>query len=429
MKIDRKNVSDTKVELKVVFDKMALDKTKQETVKRLSKNLSVPGFRSGKAPANMAEKNLDQSLLQREFLDDALNEVYGHIIEEENLRPISQPTVSVTKFVPFSDLELSIEVTVIGKVELADYKNIRLRQPEVKIADSDVDDVLKQLQAREAKRKSVERKSQLGDETIIDFDGIDPETKKPIPGSKSTNYALLLGSKSFIPGFEEHVVGLKPGEKTDFIITFPADYNAQFLRNKKVKFSVKLNQVNELKQPALDDKFAALVGPFKSIDELKEDIKRQITSERQIQNLRQYQNDLINKVVEQSKVNLPDKLIESEADRLEQEEKQRLIYDGRTWQEHLIEEGVDEEAHRERIVKQAAERVRAGVVIGEISREEGIQVSHEELDRQIKLLKGQYKDPQMQAELDKPDNQQDVANRLLTEKTIDRLAEYANKPN
>ncbi|HUD81792.1 MAG TPA: trigger factor [Patescibacteria group bacterium] len=429
MKVNRKNISDTKVELKVVADKAVLDTVKSETLKTLSKNVTVSGFRAGKAPAHLVEKNIDSALLQREFLDNAINRVYQEVVRDEDLHPVDQPTVNITKFVPFSDLELTIEVDVMGQIELPDYKNIKLKKTEVKISASDVDEVLNQLQARQAKRKPVTRKSQLGDEVIIDFDGTDAKTNQPIPGAKSSNYQLILGSKSFIPGFEEHLVGLKPTENLDFIITFPQDYGAEFLRNKRVKFIVKLHKINELDRPELNDKFAAEIGPFKSLADLKADIKKQITSERELQSLRQYQNELVGLVVERSKVALPDSLIQQEADRVEQDEKQRLIYEGKTWEEHLSDEGIDEANHRSRVIKQAGDRLRAGVIIGEVSRAEGVTVTKEELEARIKLLKGQYNDAQMQAELDKPENQQDVANRILTEKTIDRLAGYASKAN
>ena len=152
MQINRKNTSETKVEIKVVVDQSTIDKAKSETVRKLSKNLTVSGFRSGKAPAHLAEKNLDQALLQKEFLDNVINQVYQQIVSDENLRPVSQPSVSVTKFVPFTDLELLVEVDVIGKIELTDYKAIRLNKPTVEVKAADVSEVLDQLRARQAAR-------------------------------------------------------------------------------------------------------------------------------------------------------------------------------------------------------------------------------------------------------------------------------------
>jgi trigger factor len=223
------------------------------------------------------------------------------------------------------------------------------------------------------------------------------------------------------------MVGLKAGDNKEFNITFPNDYAVAALKNQKISFKVQIKKVNELTEPKLDDELAAKLGPFKNLAELKKDIKRQLHSERQAEADRQYESELIQKISDKSIMQIPLKLIDEQLERLEEEEKRNLAYRGQTWQEHLKTEGVNEEQHRDRHRPEAEARVKAGLVLSEIAEREKLDIQPEELEIRLQMLKGQYADPAMQAELDKPENRQDIAARLLTEKTIAKLVSYASK--
>lgn len=261
---------------------------------------------------------------------------------------------------------------------------------------------------------------------IINFSGKDKDGNA-ISGAQGKDYPLLLGSNSFIPGFEDSLVGLKAGENKDFTIPFPKDYGVSALQDKKVTFSVEVKKVQELKEPKLDDDFASQVGPFKTLSELKADIKKQLANERQTQSNRAYENELVKKITDKTIVEIPQSLIEQQITRLEEEEKRNLSHRGQTWQEHLKEEGITEKEHRKRHHPDAELRVKAGLVLSEIADRESISVEPEELEIRIQMLKGQYQDPAMQAQLNLPENQQDIAAQLLTEKTVARLVEYASR--
>lgn len=428
MQITKEQLNPTTVKLTIAADAEILTPLKQLVVQLVSKNVKVPGFRPGKAPANLIEKNIDPAVLQSEFLDRAVNELYVNAISEQKLRPVSQPQISVTKFVPFDTLEFTAEVETVGEVKLADYKKVTLAVKPVTVTAKDVDGVLDNLLGRAATKESVERAAKKGDEVTIDFVGTDTETKEPIAGADGKDYGLELGSGSFIPGFEDELIGAKKGALKTFDIVFPADYSAKALQSKKVTFSVTVHDVKELKKPALDDAFAASVGPFKTVAELKADVKKQLTHEREQENQRAYDNELLEKIASKSDVAIPQALIDEEVDRIEQDEKQNIIYRGQTWEEHLAEEGVTAEEHRARQTEPAQLRVKAGLVLAEIADKENITVTPEELEVRIQLLKGQYPDEGMQAELDKPENRRDINSRMLTEKTLDTLRGYAAKP-
>jgi len=333
----------------------------------------------------------------------------------------------VTKFVPFTELEITAEVEIVGDIKLPDYKKIKLAKPEVKVTAKDVDEVIQSLRTRLAEKTDVERAAKAGDEVTIDFAGTDVKTKEPIAGADGTDYPLVLGSNSFIPGFEDELVGLQPGQDKTFVITFPKDYGVAALQNRKVSFTVTVKAVKELQEPKVDDAMAAKIGPFKTVDELKKDIKQQITVERQQEVDRQYESDLLEQVAKKTKAAIPAALIDEEVDRQLQQLKQNLVYRGQTWQEFLAAENLTEDKWREAQRPNAELRVTAGLALSEIAEAEQIRVTREEAEVRLQLIKGQYQDKAMQAELDKPEARREIANRLLSEKTIAKLTDYASK--
>jgi trigger factor len=427
MQISKQQIDATSVKLDINAAGSELSSIKQAAIDRLGEHVKVPGFRPGKAPAALVEKQLNPNRLQTEFLEQAVNQLFVAAVEEQKLRPVSQPKISITKFVPFDSLSFTIEMSVVGDIVLANYRQFRLKPSKPTVTAADVNEVLKRLQERSAKRTQVKRPAQLNDEVVIDFKGADAITKEPIGGASSTNYTLLLGSQSFIPGFEESLIGLKAGDSKDVLLTFPKDYGVRELQGRKVNFAVNVKTVSELVLPKLDDSFASNIGPFEKLTQAKEVIKRDIITERTREAQSAYDNQLVSRLVEKSTIAVPQTLIEEEVDRIEEEEKRNLSYQGVSWQQHLKQEGVSAEEHRQRQFLRAEQRVKAGLVLSEVAQQEKITVTPEELEVRVMLLKNQYKDEAMLAELDKPDNRRDIQTRLLTEKTLDKLKEYATK--
>jgi trigger factor len=427
MQIKKEQLTPTKVKLTLAAEPALMDEVKHHVLTDLSKKVKIQGFREGKAPLSMVEKNVDPNLLQTEFLEHAVNRLYSEAANQDRLRPVDQPQVSITKFVPFSELELTAEVEVVGDIKLPDYKKIKLAKPAVKLTAKDVDDVIKSLQTRMAERKEVTRGAKVGDELTIDFKGSDAKTKEAIAGADGTDYPLILGSNNFIPGFEDELVGLKAGEDKTFDITFPKDYGVAALQSRKVSFTVTVKKVTELNEPKADDAFAVKVGPFKTLTELKADIKTQVGAERQQEADRNYESDLLEAIARKTKAAIPDALIEEEVERQLAQLKQNLMYRGQTWQEFLESEKKTEDEYRASIKPVAELRVTAGLALSDIAEAEGIDVTIEEVDIRLQLMRGQYQDPAMQAEFDKPETRREIAQRLLSEKTIAKLTEYATK--
>lgn len=426
MRIKKTFTTENEVTVTITVETRELAPIKDRVVAKLGRQVRLPGFRQGKAPAAILERNLDQNQLQTEVIEEAINTMYVQAMNAEGLRPVALPQISIKKFVPFTELEFEAQVEVIGEVKLPDYTKMKKTRPEVSITAKDIQEVLDSLRVRAASKQEVERAAKKKDEVTIDFAGKDSKGQ-PVQGADGKDYPLILGSNTFIPGFEDNLIGAKKGDSRSFTLTFPKTYGVKALANKKVTFDVTVKKVEELSEPPLDDAFAKKIGPFKNLTELKDDIKKQLTTERQYQADRDFESELVQEIAAKTKMVVPKSLVDEQITRLEQEEKQNLAYRGQTWQEHLQAEGVNEEEHRESKRGPATERVKAGLVLAEIAQKEKLSVTPEELEIRLQLLKGQYKDPAMQAELDKPENRADIESRLLTEKTVAKLVGYTTK--
>lgn len=418
-------IDETKVKLSINATEEDLKSSKETVLKKMAKQVKLPGFREGKAPLNLVEKNVDPSLLQSEFLDEAMTLLYSQAATIEKIRPVTRPEVTVKKFVPFTILEFEVTTEVVGNIKLANYKQIKLAKPKAEVTAKDVDEVIKSLQLRLGEKTEVNRVAQKTDEVWIDFKGVN-EKDEPVNGAEGKDYPLVIGSNSFIPGFEDNVEGLKPGDEKTFTLTFPKDYGVKALANKKVKFSVNVKKVQKVTQPKVDDAFAAKVGPFKTVKELKDDIKKQLKVEKQTEVNRKYASELVEKITEKSQMAIPEAMIEQQVEHNLEHFKRDLTYRGQTFEEFLKAEGTTAEKYRQEVLNVEAEKqVKAGLILAEIADAENITITPEELEIRLQILKGQYSDLQMQAELDKTENRQDIASRMLTEKVLQKLEEYA----
>jgi trigger factor len=419
LQLDRK--SDTQAIIEIAANEEELAKIKEKVLRKLAPRVKLSGFRDGKAPLDMVEKNVDQQLLQSEFIDEAVNTLYIAALKEERVRPVGQPKVEVKKFVPFTALEVVLDMPVVGEIKLADYKKHSAKREKVELSKKEVDEVLQNLRLRLAEKLEVKRAAKKGDEAWIDFKGVDSKGE-PVKGADGKDYPLALGSGTFIPGFEDEVIGMNAGDNKDFTVTFPKDYGVKSMQNMKVTFNVMLNKVMEVSEPVMDDAFAAKVGPFKSLEELTADIKKQLESEKQQRVERDYEAAILNELVEKTKVSIPESLIEEQVQVVMQEVRQNVVQRGMTYEEYLKQQNMSEEKYKQNeLVPEAERRVKAGLILSEIGDKEGIDVTPEELESRIQQLKGQYQDKQMQEQLDQPESRREINARLRSEKVINSL--------
>ncbi len=421
MKHTRKNNSDTQVALTVELDGSDLAHVKQKTLKRLAKKIKVAGFRQGKVPTSVAEKNIDSYLLGMELTEDAVNQFALEVLEIEKLQPLERPKVEVTKYVPNQQLEFSATVEVLPKITLGDYKKLNAKKAAVKVTAAEIGEVIERMRQGMAEKKAVKRGAQSGDEVTIDFHGT--QDGKDVAGASGKDYPLVLGTSTFIPGFEEGLAGKKNGDVFDLPLLFPKDYHHQPLAGAKVNFAVTVKQVKEVVLPELDDTFAAKCGPFKTVNELKADVKRELTEQKKREALDTLKDVLLEQLVKESKVPTPEVLIADQITSLERDFTQNLLYRGITLEQYLTDQkSTKEEWLAKALRPQAIRRVQVGLALAELSKLENIEVSMEELETRLSQLLQQYgNDASMRSQLDTPETRRDLANRLVTEKTVDRL--------
>lgn len=426
MQSDVKHNSDYEVTIKITASEEHLKQYKAETLKRLQPEVSAPGFRKGKVPLNLVEKQVDDKYLQSQFLDEALGGLFSEAIQEHNVRPVDRPKVEIGKFVPYSELAFDVTVEVMPKITLPDYKKIKKERSKVSVTAKEVNEVVENLQKRFAKKDNVERAAKKDDEVVIDFAGKDSEGNA-VSGATGKDYPLTLGSDTFIPGFEDELIGLKAGESKTFTIRFPKEYQHKPLADKDVTFEVTVKEVKAITLAPADDALAKESGPFKTFAELKDDIKKQLTHQKEQESDSQLKDEVIEAVVSKSKLTPPPSLIAENVQALLDDFKQNLVYRGITFSEYLDQAGLTEEEYIEQEVKpQAERRVMTGLVLAEISEKEKIEITPEELEVRMQLVRGQFQgDPTMAQQLDSPEAQRDIASRILTEKTIDKIVGYA----
>ena len=424
MKTTVKKLSDTKVELTISLGSEELSAAEQVALTKMVADVKVPGFRKGKVPVSVAAKHVNPAALQEQTLDNALSKAVAEAFMAEKIQALDRPAVDVKKFVPGQELEFTAEVEIIPPVKLGNYKKLKAKRQAVKVEDKEVEEIITRMRENFTEKTEVKRAAKEGDEAVIDFTGKKDDV--PFDGGAAKGFALILGSGQFIPGFEEGVVGHKAGETFDLKLTFPKDYHAKELAGADVVFTVTLHKVNELSLPEVNDEFAAKCGPFTSVDELKADIKREITAQKEREADEKLKDDLVGELAEASKVALPELLIDDQIRSIEQDLMQNLMYRGLTLDSYLqTQKFTDKDDWRAKEARPAAEkRVKAGLVLAELSKELGVEVSHEELSTQIEAMKQQYgKDPKIAERFNDPNVHRDIANRMITDKTVEKLIE------
>lgn len=422
MKRSVEQSSETKVKLTVRLDTSELESAQQVATTKLAKKIKVPGFRPGKAPASIAARHIDPVALSQQTVEDALSKAVAGAFLEEKLQALERPEVEILQYTPGKELEFTAEAEVLPKITLGDYKKLAVTPPKTSVSPEEVDEVLERLRQSQAKKKEVKRAAKEGDEVLIDFVG--KKDGEPFKGGASQDYPLRLGSNSFIPGFEEGIIGKIPGEEFDLDLAFPKEYHSAELRGAKVTFSITLKKVSELTLPELNDAFAETSGQFKTLADLKKDIKAELLSRKEAESKEKLKDEIVEKLIAASNVPVPEVLLNDQMQSVEQDISRNLAYQGRSVEEYAKEQGFEsrEKWAESEVAPIAKKRVQAGLVLAEVSKAEKITATTEEVDKQIAMFREQYKNnQQMVAQLNRPETRQDIASRLLTDKTVEYL--------
>jgi len=417
-----KKQTDSEAIFTVTLDEAALAQYVTTTYERLRKNLKVAGFRPGKAPNSIVDRELGSGAVQGEILEAATSHSYAHAVRDHQLPVVTQPEVKLTKFVPYTELEYEATVELLPPIKLADYKKLKTRPTVAKVEDDEIDQVISDLRQRMAERKDADRPAQNGDEVVIDFAG--SKEGKPVEGATAQNYPLRIGSNAFIPGFEEQIVGLKGGDEKEFNITFPADYGEKSLAGQPVTFKIKLHRVVEMKLPELDDAFAAQVGPHQTVADLREAVTDMIKGQKGQDVARDYERDLLAELQQGSRLKVPQKLIDQQMERLRHDLEHNLEQRGQTTSDYAAAQGTDEAGVNKEMAAEAMRRIELALILTEIAKAENISVSPEDIDEELGRLRSQYSDAEMQKELNAPETREEIYNHLMASRTIAKIRSY-----
>lgn len=420
MKTKLKKLSDSRVELTVTLDAKDLKPAKEKALEKLAKELKVEGFRKGKVPAEVAKKFIPENDLNAETVDFAVRTTVVPAFNEVEKSPLVMPSVNVTKFVPDEVVEYTATADIIPEVKLGDYKKLGVKKTEVKVTEKEVSEILDNIAASFGEKKVVKRAAKMGDEVVMDFVG--KKDGKEFKGGSAKDYKLTLGSKTFIPGFEEGIVGHASGDKFDLPLTFPKDYGVKDLAGAKTVFEVLVKQVNEIVKPKVDDKLAEKCGPFKTVTELKADIKKNLKAQNEHKLNEKYKDDLVNALVKKSKIPAPEILIDDQMRMIRDDMTRNAAAQGLSFEDFLDANGETLENWEKEARKIAEQRVKASLALQNVALAEKITVSDDEVGAKIAELKDVYKkSPDALKQLKDPNVKMDIKNRMTIEKTLDYL--------
>lgn len=374
--------------IEVEADKVndALDKAFKKVVQKVN----VPGFRKGKMPRGLFEKQFGVESLYQDALDFVLPDAYASAVEEAGIFPVDRPEIDVESIGKNETLVFKATVTVKPEVKLGDYKGLEVDVPSTEVTDEDVQEELTKLQERHAELIVVEEgEIQDGDTAVLDFAGY--ANGEAFEGGTAENYSLEIGSNSFIPGFEEQLVGLKSGDEKEVEVTFPEEYHAEDLAGQPATFQVKIHDIKRKELPALDDEFAKDANEkVESLDELKAELRTTLEEQKKVESDNAVRDALLEKAAEQAEINVPEAMVTSETDRMLQEFGQRLQSQGMSLDMYFQFSGQTEDDMREQFKEDAGKRVRVNLTLEAISEAENVDVSEEEVEEEVQKMADMY---------------------------------------
>ncbi|MCM3260206.1 trigger factor [Paenibacillus lautus] len=415
-----KNLGVLDVEVDAERVASALDKA----FNKVAKKANVPGFRKGKVPRPIFEARFGVESLYQDAIDILLPEVYSEAVEQADIFPVDRPEVDIEQFAKGETFKFKARVTVKPEVTLGEYKGIEVAAVAAEVSDEELNEELERLQQRHAELTVIdEGASRSGDIVVIDFDG--SVDGVPFEGGQAERYSLELGSNTFIPGFEDQVIGMATGDFKDVEVTFPETYHAEELANKQAVFKVKVHEIKRKQLPELDDEFAKDVSEFDTLDEYKEDLKKQLLTrkEQEAQGVRE--NEAVEKAAANAEVEIPEAMIQSEVQNMMRDFDNRLRQQGMNLEMFLSFSGQTNADLEGQMKDDAEKRVRNNLVLEQIAKEEKLEVSEEEINKELENMADTYKRSadEIRSILGANGSLDSLREELLLRKTIDFLLE------
>ena len=417
-----KNANEIKMEITIEAEKF------ENAIKKVyfknAKYFNIPGFRKGKAPQNIVEKYYGKEIFYEDAFNEIAGEEYANAVEENKLEVVSKPQIDIVTMEKGQDLVFTATVATKPEVELGKYKGIEIEKIEYNVEDSDIENNLKQMQEKNSRVISVETPVEKGNIAVIDFEGF--VDGKAFEGGKGENYSLEIGSGSFIPGFEDQVIGMKIDEEKDINVKFPDEYFSKDLAGKDATFKVKVHEIKKKEFPELDDEFAKDVSEFDTLKELKDSIKERLEKDNE-QKAKYEKEDAIMKVItEGMKVDIPAGMIEAEVDNMVKDMEQRMSYQGLKLEQYLKMLNKTEAEFKKDYEPQAIQAIKSRLALEAIIKAEKIEVTEKEIKEKLEEMAKNY--GKTAEELEKNESIKDyIKQGIESEKAISVLVENAKE--
>ena len=381
-----KNMAKLTVEVSAEDFKAAIKKAFNKNKNRFA----IPGFRKGKAPQAMIEKMYGEGVFYEDAADEAINASYAEAMKESGLDIVSRPEVTIEKIGKDEPFVYSALVAVKPEVTLGQYKGVEVEKADASVSAEDVEAELKKVQEQNARLLTVEdRGVEDGDQTVIDFEGF--VDGKGFEGGKAEDYPLTIGSHSFIDTFEEQLIGKKIGEECEVNVTFPTEYHAADLAGKPATFKVTVKEIKVKELPELNDEFASEVSEFDTLDEYKKDVEKKLAEKKEIEANSKNEDAVVTKVVENASMEIPDKMIDAQAENMVQDMARRMQSQGLSLDMYLKYTGMTVEQMKEQARPDAEKRIRTRLVLEAVAQAENIQISDEKVDEEVAKMAEAYK--------------------------------------
>ncbi len=426
MKVNKfEDVEKNVVQLEIEVDAAKFEEGMQQSYKKNASKFNVPGFRKGKAPRNIVERYYGEQALYDDAINIVCSEAYDQAIEEKNLQPVDRPEIDIIQIGNKQNLIFTAKVTVKPEVELGAYMGVEVTKADATVTDEDVENEFNKVVEKNSRLVTVtDRPVQSGDTAVIDFEGFIDSV--PFEGGKGTDYSLVIGSGTFIPGFEDQLIGKGTGEEVDVNVNFPEEYGKEELNGKPALFKVTIKEIKVKELPEIDDEFAKDISEFDTLEEYKKDLRNKLEETAKHKAEHENEESVIQKVAENATVEIPRVMVEKQIDSMARDFDMRLRYQGLDLQKYLEIMGMDFEAFRGQFAGRAENEVKVQLVVEKIAQVENVQVSDDELDDEVKRMAEAYK--QSAEDLKKsltPEDQVYVKKDIAFRKTIKLLVENA----
>lgn len=426
MKVNLEKIEKNVVSLEIEVDDEKMTEAMDKAYKKVVKKVTIPGFRKGKAPRTLVERQVGREYLREEALDFVIPDAYFEAVQETGIDPIDKPKVDMVQMEDGKPLIFKATVEVRPEVELGQYIGLEVEKQESQPGDAELNAELEKMRMRHAQMVNIEEgPAELNDTTIIDFEGFVDDVA--FPGGTGNDYSLELGSGTFIPGFEDQLVGAGVGETRDVKVTFPEDYHSAEMAGKEAVFKVAVKAIKRKELPDLDDEFAKDVSEFETLQELKDDILNRLKEAARVQADNRLKDQLVDKAVENATVEVPEIMIQQKIDYMLQNLAQRLSMQGLKLEDYLKFSGTDMESVRQEYRASAEKAVKIDLVLEAIADKEGMKATDEEIDAKVAEMAEKYNSEAavFKQWLESAGNLEPLKKSIAIDKTVDMLQEKA----